>query len=121
MARGGRADLRGAIDWLGAAAYLSLMIEAGSKVNWTALETGVRGPHLLLLRRPRFWAAWKRCRWPAASGGAAAPTPSASTASPSTRFRPTSSPWKDTWMFTGIIEELGTVEVGRERAPPARG
>ena len=28
----------------------------------------------------------------------------------STRFRRTSSPSKDTWMFTGIIEELGTVE-----------
>ena len=37
---GGRADLRGAIDWLGRNRYLSLMIEAGSKVNWTALESG---------------------------------------------------------------------------------
>ena len=38
---GGRADLRSLIDWLGRQRYLSLMIEAGSKVNWTALETGV--------------------------------------------------------------------------------
>jgi diaminohydroxyphosphoribosylaminopyrimidine deaminase / 5-amino-6-(5-phosphoribosylamino)uracil reductase len=37
---GGRADLRSVIDWLGRQRYLSLMIEAGSKVNWTALETG---------------------------------------------------------------------------------
>jgi len=37
---GGRADLAGAIDWLGRRRYLSLMIEAGSKLNWTALETG---------------------------------------------------------------------------------
>ena len=37
---GGRADLRGTINWLGKQRYLSLMIEAGSKVNWTALETG---------------------------------------------------------------------------------
>jgi diaminohydroxyphosphoribosylaminopyrimidine deaminase / 5-amino-6-(5-phosphoribosylamino)uracil reductase len=37
---GGRADLRGLIGWLGARQYLSLMIEAGSKLNWTALETG---------------------------------------------------------------------------------
>jgi diaminohydroxyphosphoribosylaminopyrimidine deaminase / 5-amino-6-(5-phosphoribosylamino)uracil reductase len=37
---GGRADLRGLIQWLGTQRYLSLMIEAGSKVNWTALETG---------------------------------------------------------------------------------
>jgi diaminohydroxyphosphoribosylaminopyrimidine deaminase/5-amino-6-(5-phosphoribosylamino)uracil reductase len=35
---GGRADLRGVIEWLGRKKYLSLMIEAGSKVNWTALE-----------------------------------------------------------------------------------
>jgi diaminohydroxyphosphoribosylaminopyrimidine deaminase/5-amino-6-(5-phosphoribosylamino)uracil reductase len=37
---GGRADLRGLINWLGKQRYLSLMIEAGSKVNWTALEGG---------------------------------------------------------------------------------
>ncbi len=37
---GGRADLRGLIEWLGKQRYLSLMIEAGSKLNWTALETG---------------------------------------------------------------------------------
>ena len=37
---GGRADLGGIINWLGAERYLSLMIEAGSKVNWTALESG---------------------------------------------------------------------------------
>jgi diaminohydroxyphosphoribosylaminopyrimidine deaminase/5-amino-6-(5-phosphoribosylamino)uracil reductase len=37
---GGRADLRSVIDWLGERSYLSLMIEAGSKLNWTALESG---------------------------------------------------------------------------------
>jgi len=37
---GGRADLRGVVDWLGRHQYLSLMIEAGSKLNWSALETG---------------------------------------------------------------------------------
>ncbi len=37
---GGRADLRAVIAWLGARQYLSLMIEAGSKLNWTALESG---------------------------------------------------------------------------------
>jgi len=37
---GGRADLRGIVSWLGARQYLSLMIEAGSKLNWTALESG---------------------------------------------------------------------------------
>lgn len=37
---GGRADLRSIVDWLGSHRYLSLMIEAGSKLNWTALESG---------------------------------------------------------------------------------
>jgi diaminohydroxyphosphoribosylaminopyrimidine deaminase / 5-amino-6-(5-phosphoribosylamino)uracil reductase len=37
---GGRTDLRELIQWLGKQRYLSLMIEAGSKVNWAALETG---------------------------------------------------------------------------------
>jgi diaminohydroxyphosphoribosylaminopyrimidine deaminase / 5-amino-6-(5-phosphoribosylamino)uracil reductase len=37
---GGRADLRGIVGWLGAQQYLSLMIEAGSKLNWTAIESG---------------------------------------------------------------------------------
>ena len=38
---GGRADLRGIVGWLARHDYLSLMIEAGSKLNWSALETGV--------------------------------------------------------------------------------
>ena len=37
----GRADLRRAIAWLGEQKYLSLMIEAGSKINWSALDLGV--------------------------------------------------------------------------------
>lgn len=37
---GGRADLAGLIRWLGDQSYLSVMIEAGSKLNWTALEHG---------------------------------------------------------------------------------
>jgi diaminohydroxyphosphoribosylaminopyrimidine deaminase / 5-amino-6-(5-phosphoribosylamino)uracil reductase len=38
---GGRVDLPSLIDWLAKEKYLSLMIEAGSKVNWSALETGI--------------------------------------------------------------------------------
>jgi diaminohydroxyphosphoribosylaminopyrimidine deaminase / 5-amino-6-(5-phosphoribosylamino)uracil reductase len=37
---GGRVDLVGLVDWLAHRRYLSLMIEAGSKLNWTALESG---------------------------------------------------------------------------------
>ncbi len=38
---GGRADFATAVEWLAARKYLSLMIEAGSKVNWAAFEAGV--------------------------------------------------------------------------------
>lgn len=37
---GGRADLPSVAVWLSHRQYLSLMIEAGSKLNWTALESG---------------------------------------------------------------------------------
>src|SRR4051812_47907781 len=37
---GGRADLASVVRWLASRQYLSLMIEAGSKLNWTALENG---------------------------------------------------------------------------------
>lgn len=37
---GGRADLASIVRWLGEKQYLSLMIEAGAKLNWTALESG---------------------------------------------------------------------------------
>jgi diaminohydroxyphosphoribosylaminopyrimidine deaminase / 5-amino-6-(5-phosphoribosylamino)uracil reductase len=38
---GGRADLRSVVDWLGREKYLSLIIEAGSRVNWAALDAGL--------------------------------------------------------------------------------
>ena len=38
---GGRADIRRVVEWLAEEKYLSLMLEAGSKVNWSALEAGV--------------------------------------------------------------------------------
>jgi diaminohydroxyphosphoribosylaminopyrimidine deaminase / 5-amino-6-(5-phosphoribosylamino)uracil reductase len=38
---GGRTDLRRVVEWLSEQKYLSLMIEAGSKVNWSALESDV--------------------------------------------------------------------------------
>jgi len=39
--RGGRTDLNKLIAYLGGQQYRSLMIEAGSKVNWAALESGI--------------------------------------------------------------------------------
>jgi diaminohydroxyphosphoribosylaminopyrimidine deaminase/5-amino-6-(5-phosphoribosylamino)uracil reductase len=38
---GGRTDLRRVVEWLSHEKYLSLMIEAGSKVNWSALESDI--------------------------------------------------------------------------------
>ncbi|MCU1340005.1 MAG: 5-amino-6-(5-phosphoribosylamino)uracil reductase / diaminohydroxyphosphoribosylaminopyrimidine [Bryobacterales bacterium] len=37
----GRASLQGVVELLAREKYLSLMIEAGSRVNWSALESGV--------------------------------------------------------------------------------
>jgi len=37
----GRTDFGEMLRWLAAQRYLSLMIEAGSKVNWSALESGI--------------------------------------------------------------------------------
>ncbi|MBL8216686.1 MAG: bifunctional diaminohydroxyphosphoribosylaminopyrimidine deaminase/5-amino-6-(5-phosphoribosylamino)uracil reductase RibD [Bryobacterales bacterium] len=39
--RDGRTDLRGLLDFLGTRSYQSLMIEAGSLVNWAALDSGI--------------------------------------------------------------------------------
>jgi diaminohydroxyphosphoribosylaminopyrimidine deaminase/5-amino-6-(5-phosphoribosylamino)uracil reductase len=38
---GGRTDLPSLLDWLASEQYRSLMIEAGSKLNWAALEAGI--------------------------------------------------------------------------------
>ena len=38
---GGRTDLRRLIAWLGEEKYLSLLIEAGSMLNWSTLESGI--------------------------------------------------------------------------------
>jgi diaminohydroxyphosphoribosylaminopyrimidine deaminase/5-amino-6-(5-phosphoribosylamino)uracil reductase len=37
----GRVDLGAVVQWLAQENYQSLMIEAGSRVNWTALESGI--------------------------------------------------------------------------------
>jgi diaminohydroxyphosphoribosylaminopyrimidine deaminase/5-amino-6-(5-phosphoribosylamino)uracil reductase len=38
---GGRVDLPGVVAWLGEQKKISLMLEAGAKLNWAALEAGV--------------------------------------------------------------------------------
>lgn len=49
----GRVDLPALVDWLGARQITSLMIEAGSKLNWGALESGVVDK-LLLYYAPKI-------------------------------------------------------------------
>jgi diaminohydroxyphosphoribosylaminopyrimidine deaminase/5-amino-6-(5-phosphoribosylamino)uracil reductase len=39
--RGGRTDLRRLVEWLGEEKRLSLVIEAGSMLNWAALDAGI--------------------------------------------------------------------------------
>lgn len=39
----GRTDISRVIQWLGEQKYLSLLIEAGSKLNWAVLEAGAAG------------------------------------------------------------------------------
>src|SRR5205085_8160774 len=38
---GGRTDLPQLVEWLAGEKRLSLLIEAGSKLNWAALESGI--------------------------------------------------------------------------------
>jgi len=38
---GGRTDLRRLVEWLGEEKHLSLLIEAGSMLNWAALDSGI--------------------------------------------------------------------------------
>src|ERR1039458_7725424 len=58
---------------------------------------------------PRFSAGWRRCRGLVGLGGGGGATRSAYTIFRFMRFRRMNSRSKDTLMFTGIIEELGTV------------
>ena len=91
---GGRADLAGRGRVVGPAA-LSV---ADDRSRQQAELDGARDrrgrSRSSSITGPRFWAAWRRCRWPAASAGGGAWTPSACTTSPFTPFRPTSSPSK---------------------------
>ena len=68
---GGSTDLRRLVEWLGEEKHLSLMIEAGSMLNWAALEAASWTRFSSTTRR-RFWVGPKRCPWPAGRGGGAA-------------------------------------------------
>ncbi len=64
----GRVSLQGVVDILAREKYLSLMIEAGSKINWSVLESGIAIKSFSITRR-KFWEACvapRRGRGPAA-------------------------------------------------------
>ena len=73
---GGRADLRRVVDWLAREKYLSLMIEAGSRVNWAALESDVVDKIFFYYAPKILGGTAIAAAWPAASADAGAPTPS---------------------------------------------
>ena len=76
---GGRADLRSVVEWLGRAAVPLADDRGGQQGELDARSKAAWWTRSSSTTAPRFWAAWKRCRWPAASDGGAARTPSAST------------------------------------------
>ena len=107
--------LRGVVELAGASnATFPLMIEAGSKVNWTALETGVVD-RVFFYYAPKILGGLEV----AAAGRRHRPAPPRRRHPRPRRHDPphsarTSSPSKDTvGMFTGIIEELGDGGIDR--------
>ena len=124
----GRVDLDAVVGLLAREKYLSLMIEAGSRVNWTALESRHRRQNLLLLRAENSGRhavlAGRRRHWP--------PPPRRRHSVPRReaapdhveRIRGGGMAGKDRLranMFTGIIEELGTVVARNASAGRAPG
>ena len=95
----GRTDPRQVLDHLAAERYLSLMVEAGSHVNWTMLD-GQIADKVLFYYAPKILGGLKSLRWRAARDACAAPTPCSSIASPSIPFLPTNSPSRPIWSRT---------------------
>jgi len=75
---GGRADLRSVVEWLGRRRYLSLMIEAGSKLNWTALESDCVD-RIFFYYGTKILGGMEALPWPAESDGGGVRMPSGST------------------------------------------
>ena len=71
----GRTDIGAVVQYLGNARYESLMVEAGSKVNWAFLTAGSPIKFSFTMRR-KFLEASKVFRWRAGADGPGALTPS---------------------------------------------
>ena len=122
-----RETLGAVVSLLAREKYLSLMIEAGSRVNWTALESGV-ADKIFFYYAPKILGGMQSL-----AGGRRRGTPPPRRRDPVSRreaapdHHPTNSRWKRGWrnpsrskMFTGIIEELGTVASLEARSAGAR-
>ncbi len=117
----GRASLRATTELLASERYLSLMIEAGSRVNWSALESGV-ADKIFFYYAPKILGGTQSLPVAGGRAVAAARMPSVFTMSKCIRSQSMSSQWRRGWrkMFTGIVEELGTVGEIVRRAAGAR-
>ena len=109
----GRASLQGVVELLAREKYLSLMIEAGSRVNWSALESGV-ADKIYFYYAPKILGGTQSL--PVAGGAGrrrrkdAIRFPGREAAfDRQGRIRRRSLGGARRLMFTGIVEELGTV------------
>ena len=112
----GRVSLQGVVDLLAREKYLSLMIEAGSRVNWSALESGV-ADKIYFYYAPKILGGTQSLPVAGGSGPAAAqgrdPVSRREAAfDRQGRIRRGSLGGARRLMFTGIVEELGTVVAG---------
>ena len=109
-------DLSALMERLGAAEVDSVLLEGGGTLNWTALESGI-------VQRVQAYIA------PKLFGGAAAKSPveglGVELPAQAVRLKKLPSPrwgwifyWKARWirMFTGIVEEMGTIRSIRRGA-----
>ena len=135
----GRADLGAVVALLAREKYLSLMIEGGSRVNWTALESGV-ADKIYFYYAPKVLGGTHSV--PVAGGTGRRRRADAILFERTELHQITSSEFaveawlkKESWdririagrqkagprkMFTGIIEELGTVAALEPRTAGAR-
>ena len=123
----GRVDLDAVVSLLAREKYLSLMIEAGSSVNWTALESGV-ADKIFFYYAPKILGGTQSLP---VAGGTGRRRRADAIQFHDVKLHPITSnefaveAWleksvSDLEMFTGIIEELGTVASLEARSAGAR-
>ena len=119
----GRVDLKSVIEAVGKREMLSVMIEAGSKLNWAALDEGLVDK-VLIYYAPKILGGMESLPVAGGVAGAAARARSSSTTSRSRWSAPTSSAWRlisraphHKECFFGAACVRVRVEAGRRGAP----